>query len=154
MIPLPSFAAVRTAALVAAIVAAGIAGWTARGWNAAAEIAALRNTIAQGVAAAATEARRIERQEQEVVNHALRTQNDSLAGIAARLGTDLERLRQRPERPAAAAGVPTAPRPACEGATGAELFRSDAEFLVREAARADAIRAGLVACYAVIDGIQ
>lgn len=154
MIPLPNSAAVRIGALVAVIVGASVAGWTVRGWKEDSAINSLRTTIAQGVAAAATEARRIERNEQEVVNHALRTQNESLAGIAARLRTDLERLRQRPERPAIAAGVPAAVDPACAGATGAELSRPDAEFLVREAARADEIRAGLVACYAVIDGIQ
>lgn len=154
MIPIamPSLAAIRTGALIATIAAAGLAGWTARGWKADAELASLRNTIAQGVASAASEARRIERKEQEVVNHALRTQNDSLAGIAARLRTDLERLRNRPERPVSAAGMPAAPGASCPCGTGAELCRPDAEFLAIEAARADTIRAGLAACYAVIDG--
>lgn len=154
MIPLPSFAAVRLGALVAVIAGAGFAGWTVRGWKADAAINGLRATISQSVAKAVSEARTVERKEQEIVNEALRTQNDSLAGIAAGLRHDIERLRQRPERPTVAAGVPTAPRPDCAGATGAELSRTDAEFLVREAARADDIRAGLVACYQVIDGIQ
>jgi hypothetical protein len=153
MIPLPSFATVRLVALVAGIAAAGFGGWTVRGWKADTAINGLRTTIALGVANAATEARRIERKEQEVVNEALRTQNNSLAGNAATLRSDLERMRQRAER-RDATGVPAAPRPDCAGATGAELSRTDAEFLVREAARADDIRAGLVACYQVIDGIQ
>jgi hypothetical protein len=48
--------------------------------------------------------------------------------------------------------LPDTPGVECEGASGRELSREDAEFLAREAARADAIRAGLEACYAAIDG--
>lgn len=151
MIAMPSLAAIRIGALIATVAAAGLAGWTARGWQADAAIASLRNTIAQGVASAAIEARRIERNEQEVVNHALRTQNDSLAGIAARLRTDLERLRNRPERPVSTAGMPAAPRTGCAGASGLELARGNAEFLIRFAALAAEQDAALIACYAVAD---
>lgn len=154
MIPLPGFATVRLVALVAGFAVASVGGWTVRGWRAERDIATITASIERNRAEAFKAGRDIERNEQEVVNHALRTQNESLAGIASRLRTDLERLRQRAERPAAAAGVPAAPRPACAGATGAELSRLDAEFLVREAARADDLRAGLVACYAVIDGTR
>ena len=38
------------------------------------------------------------------------------------------------------------PTGACPAATGAQLSREDAEFLAREAARADAVVAGLKAC--------
>lgn len=157
MIPLPfglNAAAIRLVALVAGFAVASVGGWVVRGWLADRDLAALTADIERNRAEAFKAGREIERNQQEVVNHALRTQNDSLAGIAAGLRADLERLRQRPERPAAAAGVSAAAQPACPGATGAELFRSDAEFLAREAARADDIRAGLVACYAVIDGLQ
>ena len=40
---------------------------------------------------------------------------------------------------------------ACKGATGAELSRSDAEFSLREAARADRLRAALAQCYTQYD---
>lgn len=60
-------------------------------------------------------------------------------------------LRKRPARPA---GVSEAPRPQCAGGTGAELSGPDAEFLVREAARADTIRAALISCYADLDGLR
>ena len=60
--------------------------------------------------------------------------------IRRRLDDALERLRQRPER------LPEAARPACEGATGAELSGRDAAFLERLSARADAIRAELKSC--------
>lgn len=61
-----------------------------------------------------------------------------------RLSAALERarreLRNRPDR------MPEASREACAGATGSELSRPDAEFLVGEAARADQLRADLEAC--------
>ena len=41
-----------------------------------------------------------------------------------------------------------------QGGTGATLFAEDAEFLIREAARADQIRTGLEACYKQYDSIS
>jgi hypothetical protein len=102
--------------------------------------------------AAAAEAARVEeRRQQEAVNDALRKQSQTLAGINSGLRRDLDGLRNRPERPA---DVPDTPRPACAGATGAELSRPDAGFLAGEAARADECRAGLDACYTVIDAMN
>lgn len=75
----------------------------------------------------------------------------------ARLNTDLARavdeLRNRPERPAGprpAASNPTAPT-AC---TGAELYRPDAEFLVREAARAQRVLLEREACHDKYDTLR
>lgn len=64
-----------------------------------------------------------------------------------------ERMRQRPERPASGAGLPTpaGDGQAASGCTGAQLYRADSEFLVWEAARADAIRIELQACYAAYE---
>ena len=57
----------------------------------------------------------------------------------------LRRLRARPARPEGTGGVPpnTGPGPSC---TGASLYAPDGEFLAREAARGDAIRARLASC--------
>jgi cell division protein FtsB len=41
-----------------------------------------------------------------------------------------------------------------QSGTGATLYAEDAEFLIREAARADQIRIGLEACYKQYDAIQ
>ena len=41
-----------------------------------------------------------------------------------------------------------------QNGTGATLYAEDGEFLVREAARADKIRAGLQACYEQYDAIK
>lgn len=58
-------------------------------------------------------------------------------------------LRQRPERPTE---LPAAAGPAHPVAcTGAELYRPDAAFLVREAGRADQLRVELAACQASYD---
>jgi len=92
-----------------------------------------------------------ERANQEKANAAIRKQAADQAAINTRLRADLAGLRNRPERSGDLSAVS---RPGCTGATGAELSRSDAEFLVGEAARADEIRAGLAACYAVIDGVR
>lgn len=97
---------------------------------------------------AAEEARKSERAKQEQVNAALRKQNNELAGINAGLLDDLDRLRSRPGR------VSEGARPGCQGATGAELSRRDAEFLVRLAARADRLRAALAACYEYADTVS
>ena len=93
----------------------------------------------------------IERSNQEKANAAIRQQSADQAAINTRLRADLASLRHRTERATDLSAVSST---RCAGATGAELSRSDAEFLVGEAARADEIRAGLAACYAVIDSAR
>lgn len=79
---------------------------------------------------------------------------DENARIAARYAAQLDGLRQRADRrPAPAGGVPEATA-TCEGATGAELSRSDAGFLAGLAARADQHRAALAACYSAYDAVS
>lgn len=61
--------------------------------------------------------------------------------INARLADALEQLRQRPARP-----VSEDTQAPSNCGTGASLYAEDAGFLVREAARADELRAALDAC--------
>lgn len=100
---------------------------------------------------AANAARAEEHAQQEKANEVLEKQSADLRRINQRLLSDLGELRQRPGR---AAGVSEAPRFACSGGTGAELSGPDAEFLAGEAARADEVRAGLVACYGFLDALK
>lgn len=93
----------------------------------------------------------VERANQEKANAAIRQQSADQAAINTRLRADIASLRHRADRAPDLSAVSDA---RCAGATGAELSRSDAEFLVGEAARADEIRAGLAACYAVIDSTR
>lgn len=66
--------------------------------------------------------------------------NAEIRRVAAQRDAAVRELRNRPER------MPEAARPACAGATGAELSGRDAEFLTGLAARADELRAELGAC--------
>lgn len=63
-------------------------------------------------------------------------------------------LRDRKDRPES--GMPDDPDAKQDGqhCTGKELFRSDAEFLAGEAARADEIRIALKQCYAQYDSLK
>lgn len=68
--------------------------------------------------------------------------------VTTRLNSALRELRDRKDR------RPEAATPACEGSTGRELSRPDAEFLAGEAARAESLRTALKECYGWIDEAQ
>lgn len=89
-----------------------------------------------------------ERTQAETLQAITQKAADEKNRITADLRAALDSVRNRPQRPAAGGGAvpPGAADPvAC---TGAGLFRSDAEFLVRESARADGLRLQLSACQA------
>ena len=79
-----------------------------------------------------------------------------LAAIAADRDRLADSLRHRPERPAGGADLPraaaAAPGPAA--CTGADLYRDDAQFLVRLAADADQLRAAVGHCRAAYDAVR
>lgn len=70
--------------------------------------------------------------------------NAQIADINSRLASALDSLSKRPNRPTG--NVPSAST-SCKGSTGAGLFKPDAEFLARLAARADVIAKERDACY-------
>lgn len=99
-------------------------------------------------------ARNNERQMTEAVGLAEQDKQNEIARIRNSYSAQLASLQQRADRkPASPSGVPQA-TPACQGATGAELSRPDAGFLVGEAARADELRAALGACYRAYDSVR
>lgn len=102
---------------------------------------------AQAYADAVEKVRAEEQAKQEKINAAAETKYQNLLGINARLHTDLNGLRVRTAR------ISEESRAKCEGSSGAELSREDAEFLTREAARADTIREGLRECYSYADTV-
>ncbi len=132
-------------AVVLAFVANGFY-WFASGSNSA--DTRWKAKINQERAESQAAARATEQRHQEAANAIARRHANNVSTIRRNLDIALDSLRDRPDRPA---GVPEATRPGCAGSTGAELSRPDAEFLVREAARADDIRAGLDACYRHVD---
>jgi hypothetical protein len=85
---------------------------------------------------------------QKTLTATYQRQYNELSTINDTLSSDLVSLRNRKDR------MSTATATACKGATGAELSGRDAEFLTRESARADTIRAGLNACYEYVDATQ
>lgn len=126
-------------------------GWFLRGWYDGDEIANLQAEWSkQQMVEAQNFAMQLKDQNEQL--EAMRRAEQEKEGKYAMRMDDAHRrelalrssLRNRHERPAVpASGAATA----CQaGATGAELSRPDAEFLVGEAARADAIRAALERC--------
>lgn len=100
--------------------------------------------------AASEQARAKEQELQTKADNMRKAKDAQIHALDLRLDESLKRLRNRPERPAAVAEVPDSagvvgsPR----GCTGAELYRSDGEFLVGLAADADKLRIALRACQA------
>lgn len=78
--------------------------------------------------------------------------------LSAARDAALRELRHRNERPTDGGHAAATPNPAGAGpaasCTGLELYRPDAEFLVREAARADEVRASLIECRAAYDAAR
>ena len=102
--------------------------------------------------AMALEAARNKEQALQASADLLRKDKDrEIRDLNARAAALVSSLRQRPERPAPEARpVPGAASvgPAPAGCSGPELYRQDAELLVREAERGDQLRAALKQCYA------
>ena len=72
--------------------------------------------------------------------------DDQIKAINSQLVDAISELRKRPSRAEQAANG--------QSGTGATLSAEDAEFLIREASRADQIRVGLEACYKQYDSIK
>jgi len=99
---------------------------------------------------AVKKARADEKIKQEKINETIQTQLDSLSTINDELNSDLIGLRKREGR----RNLSGNSKANCKGASGAELSKPDAEFLTREASRADRIRTALIACYSYSDSLQ
>lgn len=79
---------------------------------------------------------------QAAADNARNIKDAEITIICSQLDAALVSLRERPLRSANVPGAACT----CAPATGAQLSREDAEFLAREAARADAAIANLIAC--------
>lgn len=107
---------------------------------------------AQRVAAALAAEQAARAKEQELRDAADKQKEKDRAKIVTlnrAVADALERLHNRPERPIAA-NVPASAASGASGAgcTGAELYRTDSAFLVRQSERADRLRIALAACQA------
>lgn len=132
-------------------------GFVVEHWRLGVVIAEMRQTQAetekQMQAVRADDERIARATEHDLSTKAIATEQgkqNEIATINARLSAALASLRSRPERPATS-GQLSSDSADCKGATGAELYRGDGEFLARIAARADEQRAALAACYQQYD---
>ncbi len=135
-------------ALAIAALLAATHGLAYRSGRAAVRAAWDAQTLAAATQAHAAEqaARTAERALAAAAHNSKVQKNAEITRLTAALDAALDSLRHRPERPA----VTDLPATAAAGAgcTGAELYRPDGEFLAREAARADTLRAALSQCQA------
>ena len=85
--------------------------------------------------------------EHQIATDQIRKEKDAkIADINNRLVDAISELRNRQSRPAEITANG-------QGCTGRSLYAQDAEFLIREASRADIIRTALEACYNQYDSI-
>lgn len=107
---------------------------------------------AEAIASAERKVREIEQSMQDQVFKVQKDKHDEIDRLNRKHHAIVDGLRKRAARPAP---VPV-PSPAAHTESacqcdGRQLYREDAEFLAREAARADAIRIELEACYRQYD---
>lgn len=119
-----------------------VIGWTVNQWRLEKKIADLEASYAKELNIAYTNARNKEVSLRTEAAQIRRKKDDQIQHVNAKLESMLEQLRQRPS--ASSVSDPTRD---CKAASGSELSREDAEFLAREATRADQLRSALEACY-------
>ena len=94
----------------------------------------------------ATQTQKAQEDHQQATDQIRKDKDAQITSINTQLVDAISQLRQRPNRAQTAANG--------QGGTGATLSAEDAEFLTREAARADIIRSGLSACYQQYDALN
>ena len=106
---------------------------------------------------AVNQAREKEQNWQQAADNIRQEKDREIRNINARAAALSNVVRQRQDRPSADASAATQTAGSGQtsaGCTGAELYKPDGEFLVREAARADEIRAALKQCYAQDEAVR
>lgn len=125
-------------------------GWVSNGWRLNASIASLKASYAEEVGRVLAEARSRDKSLLEASESMRRTRDAQIKDLNRRLRSLDAELQQRKKRDSRES-TDTA---ACSGATGAELSREDAEFLAREATRADTVVENLNYCIAQYNSIR
>lgn len=135
--------------LAVSVVGAGLFGYTQGAKSVRAELDAYRAATAMAQEQLRTDALARERVLQAKADEARKEVTREKTRLAAVQRDLADSLSDRADRPGDG-GVSTlaGDRDAAPGCTGAELFRSDGEFLLREATRADTLRLHLAACQA------
>lgn len=128
-----------------------LAGWFTNGNRWELRYQRLVSDHQQAIQRAEVKARETERTLQDAIDTERKTKDEKIRKLNADLSTALNSLRQRPTRETE---VRTEGACTCKGSDGSKLFREDAEFLVREAARADRAVNELQSCYRAYDAVR
>jgi hypothetical protein len=133
----------RIVPIVGIVLAFGI-GWTINGWRLNADIASLKASYAEDRGRVLEETRNREKSLLEASERLRKDRDAKVKDLNRQLSTALGELHNRQTRNSRES-TDTA---ACSGATGAELSKEDAEFLIRESSRADTVVEQLNYCIA------
>jgi hypothetical protein len=122
-------------------------GWQVNGWRLNTKIESIQAEYARQYAAAQQKARATEQSMQSAADRLRRDKDAQINNLSTRVRTLTAELRNRPKRPSTSSITPDARLGlTASGCSGAELYREDGEFLIREAARADTIQEGYKQC--------
>jgi len=133
----------KAAVAIALVLVAFAAGWTTNGWRWSSKAQALAAAYTQAQIAAENKSRAQEQTIQAAADVERSRKDAEITIVRGQLDTALIELRKRPARGANLSGAAgTGP-----AATGTQLSREDAEFLTRESARANEMKAAMLACY-------
>ena len=135
MFPLPIFTWIKIGAAVIALAGSWYMGYSFEA-----------SRFAQYKADQIAETQKKEREAQLATDEIRKAKDAQINSINNQLVDAISELRKRSSRTDQASNG--------QSGTGATLYAEDAEFLIREAARADTIRAGLDACYKQYDAIK
>ena len=135
MFPLPILTYVKIGLCAALLFLAGYIGFS---------LEAARFDRYKAAQQAATQ--KAQEEHQAAADQIRKDKDAQITSINAQLVDAISELRKRPGRAQASSNG--------QGGTGATLSAEDAEFLTREAARADIIRTGLSACYQQYDSLN
>lgn len=122
-------------ALGAIIIALGALHYIDKGYALRAQENSFKARLETSVRIAEGKAREIEKQLAQNTIIKEQEKNEKLASINTELSASISRLSKRPSRP-----TDNSPAsPVSQACTGRELYKEDGEFLIREAARAEAL---------------
>lgn len=126
-------------------------GWKINGDRWEVKHQALIQEYQEATLKAERSARSKEQELQTTIDNERVANETKVRAINTQLNNALNELRNRPTRESV---VHSKGSSDCKGASGRELFREDAGFLIREASRADRLAAALVSCYASYDAVR
>ena len=141
---------VRVVALLSAVCVVFAAGWLVNGWRWNSKLQTIIAVQTEARIVAEKKSRTLEQSLQAKINAERNRKDAEINIIRSQLDTALIELRKRPARGSNVPSTTGNNSPA----TGAQLSREDAEFLTREAARADIVLSNYGACYKSYEAIR